>query len=290
MTMALLVGTAMGIGLALVGRAFFGPERPLVALIAGIERPRLAASESVSSSPWQRLVGKVAGAGLGRRAHDLAVLDRSPERHAVERLGVAVVFGTLVLLVAVAVTAAGVHGAAGPAIVAALVAVPVGYWLPELTVRSQAGARRQAVVTSLSSYLDLVAVLLAGGTGTETALTAAAEAGDSWTFQRIRDALTVARTTRRSPWQGLAALGEEIAVDELVEIASTVQLAGEQGARVTATLTAKASAMRAAQLARAEAEANAATEQMSLPTVMLFLGFLALLGYPAMHLVLEGFG
>jgi hypothetical protein len=76
---------------------------------------------------------------------------------------------------------------------------------------------------------------------------------------------------------------------ELPELAATVRLGGEQGARMTASLVAKASSMRSKQLAEVEAQANAATEKMGLPMVMLFIGFLILLGYPAMHLINAGF-
>jgi hypothetical protein len=48
--------------------------------------------------------------------------------------------------------------------------------------------------------------------------------------------------------------------------------------------------MRAKQLAEIEADANAATERMGLPMVLLFMGFLILLGYPAMQMISAGFG
>ena len=48
--------------------------------------------------------------------------------------------------------------------------------------------------------------------------------------------------------------------------------------------------MRAKQLAEVEADANAATERMGLPMVLLFMGFLVLLGYPAMQMISAGFG
>jgi hypothetical protein len=72
-------------------------------------------------------------------------------------------------------------------------------------------------------------------------------------------------------------------VRELIEIASSVQLAGEQGARVKLSLAAKASALRGHQMARIEADAQAATERMGVPTVLMFIGFIVLLGYPAMQ-------
>jgi hypothetical protein len=48
--------------------------------------------------------------------------------------------------------------------------------------------------------------------------------------------------------------------------------------------------MRAKQLAEIEADANAATERMGLPMVLLFMVFLILLGYPAMQMISAGFG
>ena len=84
--------------------------------------------------------------------------------------------------------------------------------------------------------------------------------------------------------------GERIGIDELPELAATVKLGGEQGARMTASLVAKASSMREKQLAEVEADANAATERMGLPMVLLFMGFLVLLGYPAMQMISAGFG
>ena len=92
---------------------------------------------------------------------------------------------------------------------------------------------------------------------------------------------------RRSPWECFTELGERLSVDELSEIAASVQLAGEQGARVKRSLTAKAAALRGQQMARVEAEAQAATERMGVPTVLMFVGFMALLGYPAMQQIVS---
>ena len=97
--------------------------------------------------------------------------------------------------------------------------------------------------TPLSSYLDLVNVLLAGGAGTETALEAAAEAGDGWAFVQIRTALLRARTMRQTPWDCFIELSQLIGVSELTEIAASVRLAGEQGARIKLSLAAQASSV-----------------------------------------------
>jgi Flp pilus assembly protein TadB len=169
-----------------------------------------------------------------------------------------------------------------------LVVVGVGFSVPGLVLRSQARRRRLAFGHALSAYLDLVGVLLAGGAGVETSLMAAADAGDGWVFAQLRDALVRARTHRRSPWDALGELGRHVHVDELVDLAATVQLAGTQGARVRSSLTARAAAVRDRHLAQVEAEAQAATERMGLPMVLVFVGFIALLGYPALSLIVEG--
>ena len=66
-----------------------------------------------------------------------------------------------------------------------------------------------------------------------------------------------------------------------------MKLAGEQGARVRLSLAAKAAALRGHQMAAIEADAQAATERMGLPTVVMFIAFIALLGYPAMQQIVN---
>jgi hypothetical protein len=83
-------------------------------------------------------------------------------------------------------------------------------------------------------------------------------------------------------------LGEALGVAELSELAATVSLAGAEGAKVRASLGAKAASIRAHALADAQAKAEAMSERMSLPVVVLFAGFLLFVGYPALAHVLEG--
>ena len=83
-------------------------------------------------------------------------------------------------------------------------------------------------------------------------------------------------------------VGGELGISELSELAASITLAGVEGAKVRASLTAKAAAIRNRQLADAETTAQAATERMSLPLVLLFGGFLLLIGFPAVVHVLTG--
>lgn len=167
-------------------------------------------------------------------------------------------------------------------ILGACVASPVLAWfVPIRKIANAATVRRSDMDLAVAVYLDLVNVLLAGGAGVETAMLAAAGAGDGWSFEQIRIALARAQSSRRSYWDSLRELGHRTRVDSLEEVAHSVQLAGEHGARIRQSLGAKAHALRARNLARIEHEAEQRTERMGLPVVVLFIGFILLVGYPA---------
>jgi tight adherence protein C len=156
-----------------------------------------------------------------------------------------------------------------------------GYVRAIAVTKKRAKALRRDMSAALAAYLDLVNVLLAGGAGMETALLAASNAGDGWCFEEFRLALARAHSSRRSFWDELRALGENYGIDALVDVAHSVQLAGEHGARVRQSLHTKAASLRALNLATIEYEAQQSTEHMGIPVVMLFVGFIILIGYPA---------
>lgn len=164
----------------------------------------------------------------------------------------------------------------------------LGFMLPDRILRSTAQRRRKSFLHAFSSFLDLTNVLLAGGAGTETALLAAADAGDGWAFEQLRNALVRARSSHHSPWVELAALGERFNLTQVIEVAGSVQLAGEHGARIRSSLSAKAESLRHRQMSEIEAAANSSTERMGMPMVLLFLAFIVLIGYPAVTLIVGG--
>lgn len=176
----------------------------------------------------------------------------------------------------------------GGTIIATALGAVVGFVLPDHLLRTSAKTRRRNFLHAFSSYLDLTNVLLAGGAGTETSLVAAADAGDGWAFDEIRRALIRAHSGRRSPWSELASLGNRFNLPEVIEVAGSVQLAGEHGARIRKSLTAKADSLRYRQMGEIEAQAQASTERMGIPMVVLFISFIALIGYPAVTTVVGG--
>ncbi|MDA8399271.1 MAG: type II secretion system F family protein, partial [Actinomycetota bacterium] len=97
--------------------------------------------------------------------------------------------------------------------------------------------------------------------------------------------IDTARGLQVTPWEALGALGEEIGVEEMVELSLHIGLAGREGARVRASLAAKADSLRRREMAREEAQANAITEKMFLPGVVLMAGFMVFIGYPALESV-----
>jgi pilus assembly protein TadC len=290
MSPVLLFGLGAGLGLVLAGRGLRpAPTSLAVALTRldrtgrSVEQRRAEAGTDRRTRTGSSVAGAISGRMGARVESDLAVMERPAHTFAVEKLATALSLGGIVVALAVVLQLARSPVPVGLAFVLAIIALATGFVTPDIVLRSHASARRVSFRHALSSYLDLVNVLLAGGAGIETSLEAAAQAGDGWAFTQLRNALVRARTLRQSPWQCFTELGDRLGVHELSEIAASVQLAGEQGARVKQSLSAKAAALRGHQMARIEADAQAATERMGVPTVLMFVGFIALLGYPAMQ-------
>lgn len=162
-------------------------------------------------------------------------------------------------------------------------------WIaPDLEVRDQARERSEQMRHTIAAVCDLVVIALAGGAGVTGALADATRASETWAMRRIRTALYAASIHHEPAWMALNDLGERYDVPAATELAASLQLAGAEGARVRASLAAKATSLRTQHLAELEADAQSATERMSLPVVLMFAGFLVLIGYPALNLVLTG--
>lgn len=285
---ALLLGASIGLGVWLVGRALIGRRPELIMAMGALDRsavPTTSQPRSLGDRVGRRMTAALGGR-LDAIAPDLRVTGRTAEHHALEKLATALAGLVVPLVLGIAMVANGVAVPVAAVPVAAMALAAAGFVLPDLLLRDAAKSRRAAFCAALSSYLDLVNVVLAGGAGTETALEAAAEAGDGWAFAEIRSALARSRAMRQSPWDCFAELGDDLGVADLQQLAASVRLAGQQGARVRGSLAAKAASMRGHQLAQVEAAANSASERMALPTVLMFTGFLLFIGYPAVAEIL----
>ena len=288
MLVAAALGALGGCGVLMVCRSM--RPAPLAAALNRLAQARGAGGASGTGQATRRALAPVLDAVAGRlgeqRLRDLAVVEQDAFAHATRKIVTPLIGMGIMVAVGVLSTATG-FGTGGPA---AALLVPLagalGYVMPDRRLASAARRRRTDVLAALSAYLDLVNVLLAGGAGLETALHAAADAGDGWTFEQLRAVLLRSRTTRTSVWTCFAELGRRIGVDELVELGAAVQLAGQQGARIAQSLSTRAQTLRAHVLEGIEIDAQSASERMGLPTVLLFVGFLFLLGYPAVQIIL----
>lgn len=295
MTLAIVIGIGFAGGLSLVLSGVRPAPTPLHRALAAL-RPATSAHPELDVASGA--FGRALGGGLVRSSFGERILDRvradlritgvSASDHLAARVAYAI---TGVIWAPFAVAVAQLGGVRLPLLVPlwlSLALGPVGFLVPTLTVRTAAAERRRDFRHALSAFLDVVSISLAGGRGVETALHDAASAGRGWAFDEIRRALLEAQLLGETPWSGIARLSAELDIPELAELAASASLAGAEGARVRASLAAKAKALRLQGLTEVEAAAQAASERMSLPIVALMLGFIVFIAYPAVDKVLSG--
>jgi pilus assembly protein TadC len=300
MLLAILLGAGFGLGVLLLAIGL-RPARPdLSTALARLHAPAAPAPAVLPGDEADpALVRRIKPLAKHLEAfnlpsprvrRDLALIERSPLSLLAEKTTAAI--GAGLLPAAASLAAAALLGMdLGPltTIGAALLGAVIGFIAPDYQTRAKAAALRVQMRHDLSAYLDLTVITLAGGAGTESALAHAAAVGNSATFERIRRALTRGAHQGRPVAAVLTDLGTETGVSEFTELGASLALAGSEGARIRATLTAKAAAMRRQALAGEAATAGAATERLSLPLILLVVGFLVFIGYPAIAAVTATF-
>jgi tight adherence protein C len=290
MIVIMLLSIGVGLGLWALSVWLVPPRPPLAALIDRLSVPHAPAPIlTADDGGWAvRLGGPLAGLlralGLptGGVRGDLVIAERSIETHLAEKAALALTGLLLPTTVELALTMGGRPLPWPIPLGCALAGAVGGFLLPDATVRAEAARRRASFRHALSAYLNLIHILLAGGAGVEGALSDAAEVGRGWSFQQLRRALSTAQLTRTSPWTALGRLGDELDISELTELAAALSLAGTEGAKIRASLAAKAAALRSREGAEAEGRANAITERMAMPSMLMAFGFVIFVFYPAL--------
>lgn len=303
-TRAVLAGGVLGLGLFLLMRALF-PPRPglvtrLLALDAardGIEVPRarlVLPDEEVSAlrrGLGVRLARLYAARGWEARSAraDLALLGRSFEGFLATKVLLAVsgLLAFPLLLGWLALMGWGVS--LTMPLWAALAVAGVFFVLPDLQTRRDAARMRRDFRHVVGAFLDLVAMNLAGGRGVPEALMMAVsvgapgadDEGANWAMARIREALGNARIVGITPWQALGQLGDEINVDELRDLSAALGLVADDGAKVRASLSARAATLRRRELAEVEGQAGERSQSMLVAQLLLCAGFVIFLSFPA---------
>jgi Flp pilus assembly protein TadB len=165
----------------------------------------------------------------------------------------------------------------------ALVGAVIGPILVHNSMRSAAAELRNDLRYQLSSYLDVVTMLLAGNVGNEGALRQAAQAGDGRLFVELRRRILIAETSNRSLVSALSQLGDDLDLVELQQISASASLAASAGAPVAKSLAAKCATLRGALSSEQEADARVRTGKITVPLVGMSLLIMAAVVYPALN-------
>jgi tight adherence protein C len=279
---ATLLGTG-GVWLLLTGAA---QRRPALGrMSAHLQRPPTTVAAGAAGG-WGRF-GRSVVRLLHRRPDvvaDLRLVDRSQELQAGYLCAAAVagLFGPSLLL-AVGQTMGLLSIGVVLPLVVALIGAIVGPLVVHTSMRSAAAEQRNDLRYQLSSYLDVVTMLLAGNVGNEGALRQAAQAGDGRLFVELRRRILVAETSNRSLVSALAHLGEDLDLVELQQISASASLAASAGAPVAKTLAAKCTTLRGALSAEQETDARLRTGKITVPLVGMSILIMAAVVYPALN-------
>jgi Flp pilus assembly protein TadB len=298
-TLALLFGALAGFGVYALIRVFLRPRAGIALAIHRIDAGRRSMTTRTvtaleveqgarSASGWVRRLGDrlevlavERGWRLGRTRTDLAMMGQTVGGFLANK----VLIGLGLLLVAPLIwSALTVLGASIPAQLPAVVALLMGvfgFFLPDLNLRSEAEKRRADFRRIVGIFLDLVAMNLAGGRGLPEALLTASTISDHWALVRIRQALANARLFGTTPWAALGELGRDIGVEELRDLSAALTLAADDGAKIRASLTARAATMRRRDLADVEGEAGEKSQSMLVAQLLICAAFMIFLTYPA---------
>jgi Flp pilus assembly protein TadB len=299
MIAVMAAGAVAGLGLFLLIRVFVQPRPGVAATLARLDAARRSGSAMTASaaepdvrisvierarfSLGSRLEAEAAARGwrFDKVRADLAIMNRSFAIHLGTKVLLAI--GALVwvpLVFGLADLVGSGMGTTTPAAVT-LLGVLIGFFIPDMVLAKEAEKRRRDFRHVVGSFLDLVAMNLAGGRGLPEALMAASSVGDHWALARIRQALSNARVVGITPWEGVGNLGKELGVDELRDLASALTLAGDEGAKIRHSLMARAESMRRKELADVEGQAGERSQSMLVAQLLICSAFLLFLAYPA---------
>ena len=227
------------------------------------------------------------GIDLGGLSSDLSVLGRSLERHLVASLLLGLLgFGAPLLITALGALAGRPMGSLP--LLACLVLGAAMAALPTARLRSRAAQARRDFRHVVGSFLDLVSMSLSAGRGVPEALDAASALSDDPAMARIRDALAAARLRGETPWAAMGRLGETLRIDELRDLSAALALVAEDGAKIRESLSARATSMRRRELADAEGRAGENSESMLVAQLVIAIGFIVFLVYPALSGIMGG--
>ncbi|WP_117209907.1 type II secretion system F family protein [Allorhizocola rhizosphaerae] len=213
---------------------------------------------------------------------DFEILGRSREKHMFHVILGGVVSLLIPPMVSLLLVIFGMSLPWSIPLLATLAAGVGGAALVHFDLKARAKAARAEFVRALCTYTALTAHQVHSGHGAVEAMERAAAVCTGWPYARLRMALLTAQLQMAPPWDELKRLSTAIGVVELTTFADIMQSAGTDGAQVYSTLRAQAASLRDQVRAKALESAKTRTSKLDVPSTMLIIIFLVLVGYPLM--------
>lgn len=272
------------VGVLVVIRGLFPPRPSLKDYLATPDANTASTSGMAFRSMWGRVgLWLVRAVQRDKLEHslkaDLAVTETDLETFAIDKLNAAI--GTAAILSLIG----WLLGWASSIVAVAILVVAgfaIGFLLPDMEISSKAARRRDEFREALTAFVSLVAVCISGGGGVNSAMSDALQVGGDWTFRMLREAFDASILMGEDVWTGFDRLGRELGVEELIELAGALGLAGTSGARVTETLKARAEASRDKERQLVLTAAEKKSERMNIPVAVLAFSWMVFVGYPAL--------
>jgi tight adherence protein C len=284
--MALLGGLMISTGIVLGVHALRPAPPALVAALEQASAEPAAVTVSLPSSStrdrWDWLPPRAAAAldgHLGVSDADLKIIGWTRSQLAARKLTLALAGLLAPAFLGVVLLVLGLGGLIVFPVAVGVGIAAVGWLLPTQEAREEARAARRQFRMNLEFFLTLVAGERRARGSVEQALEEAVAISDSMPFVQMRRAIRGAALAGRKPWSDLRALGEELEVSELRNLADIAEVAAD-GAAVYNTLLATARTLRHAELSDARALANERSERMARPLSLLVGGLVVFVIVP----------
>ncbi len=156
-------------------------------------------------------------------------------------------------------------------------AAVLGWFWPDIAMRSQQQQTNADAEDALNTYFDLVVLERLANLSATQSLEAASRISDVPVFIRLAGALNRARLEQRPPWNDLYRLSQELDLPAIADMADVMRL-DEQGAALADVLSSRAKELRDAHLMRELTRAHQTSERMtlwmSIPVIVFALIFL----------------
>jgi tight adherence protein C len=170
-------------------------------------------------------------------------------------------------------------GAAGSALLLAIVFGSVGFVFPDLVLLTRTKARREQIRSDLPGALDVIAISVEAGLGFDAALIKVGDYMEGPLVEELALTLSEMRIGERRP-EALRKLAERVDVAELTSVVQALIQADQLGSPLARILRVQAQDARSRRQLAAEEKAMKAPVKMIIPTAVLI--------FPSMFIVILG--